>query len=584
MRETLQNRLQSAANCPFLFYSHFVDDETTSLPGTVTVKKFESDILYLHANGYHMTSVSSIIDALERGEALPSKSVCIAFVDGFESEYKLGYSILKKYGIHCDIFLSPKLMGECNGSLPKFALEQAKEMCSSGLVSIHGFVEDTFKNVPLKVYAKATLQQIKSDLGEEHGKAFINPDARKRSMDILSSLSTEGMRLQLVYYGQLNMAAILCGCFGHFSAEQNVPIQETVSMMNAARSKLLANLEFESQFKAYKERIKGQFLATAPQTVWLNALKNPILASRPKLAFPLSVLGVEDFEQYPDFFMSEFIPFSAMPGIEYLDFDNFDYKTWPMLETYHIGSSIIKSNDMNILSIIHKSLEEGYFVDTCIDAFFIPGKVYYSNTHIAHTMLITGYDADTQTFQVLTNVKSGKYTDLNVKLEDFLRSCSTNFFEGVTILKKKHWSSFYCNRETLRQHIQAYLYSEEHVNHSKWCKGFDGKKHCGVSADRWYLDILTQKEIRYDNLVAFAEHKTFLAWMATYVAAKYDFQLKDCTGELQTLKNAKRIVGLGVKSQLSHKTEDREFLKSKISDIITAEQTVLGSILEQLQK
>lgn len=76
----------------------------------------------------------------------------------------------------------------------------------------------------------------------------------------------------------------------------------------------------------------------------------------------------------------------------------------------------------------------------------------------------------------------------------------------------------------------------------------------------------------------------YIAWMATYVATKYDFQLKDCTRDLQTLKNAKRIVGLGVKCQLSHKTEDREFLKSKISDIITAEQTVLGRLLEQLRK
>lgn len=88
----------------------------------------------------------------------------------------------------------------------------------------------------------------------------------------------------------------------------------------------------------------------------------------------------------------------------------------------------------------------------------------------------------------------------------------------------------------------------------------------------------------YVSDVELLVHKTFLAWMATYVSTKYDFQLKDCARDLQILKNAKRIVGLGVKCQLSHKTEDREFLKSKISDIITAEQTVLGSLLEQLQK
>ena len=89
---------------PILNY-HNIDDAPGEKALWVSSSHFDYQMAYLKKNGYHVISLSALIDGIERHIALPKKSVVITFDDGYENNYTQAYPILKKYGYPAIIFL-----------------------------------------------------------------------------------------------------------------------------------------------------------------------------------------------------------------------------------------------------------------------------------------------------------------------------------------------------------------------------------------------------------------------------------------------------------------------------------------------
>ena len=74
---------------------------------TMNVDVFESEMKYIHDNGYHVIPMSDLLKFLKHQITLPSNSVCITIDDGYKSAIVYAYPILKKYGYPWTFFIYP---------------------------------------------------------------------------------------------------------------------------------------------------------------------------------------------------------------------------------------------------------------------------------------------------------------------------------------------------------------------------------------------------------------------------------------------------------------------------------------------
>lgn len=59
---------------------------------------FESELMFLRDNGYHVISFSEMLNYFDKGTPLPTKPVILTFDDGWKNQYVYAFPLLKKYG------------------------------------------------------------------------------------------------------------------------------------------------------------------------------------------------------------------------------------------------------------------------------------------------------------------------------------------------------------------------------------------------------------------------------------------------------------------------------------------------------
>jgi peptidoglycan/xylan/chitin deacetylase (PgdA/CDA1 family) len=139
------------ARIPVLNYHSITVD-----PGnraTITPKKFEEQMRYLHENGYNTLTLKQFSDMMEGIDKGPDKPVLITFDDGYMDNYEHGMPILKELGFHATLFMSPGMVDD--GYFLNW--DQVKEMHEAGWdIQPHGM---THPHLP-KLNAKDQAYQI----------------------------------------------------------------------------------------------------------------------------------------------------------------------------------------------------------------------------------------------------------------------------------------------------------------------------------------------------------------------------------------------------------------------------------------
>jgi peptidoglycan/xylan/chitin deacetylase (PgdA/CDA1 family) len=95
---------------PILMYHSVSSDESAASKYTVTAAEFDSDMKWLHDNGYHAVFISQLVDYVENGAQLPDKPVCITLDDGYEDNLTNMLPIIEKYGFKATV----SVIGSCS--------------------------------------------------------------------------------------------------------------------------------------------------------------------------------------------------------------------------------------------------------------------------------------------------------------------------------------------------------------------------------------------------------------------------------------------------------------------------------------
>jgi len=109
---------------------------------TLDVASFESQMRYLHENGYRTVSPDELA-AWQRGEKdLPQRPVVITFDDGDRSVYELAWPILQKYGLTATFFVVTNRVGEEWEGVSCLSWGELREMYESGVFAIESHTHD----------------------------------------------------------------------------------------------------------------------------------------------------------------------------------------------------------------------------------------------------------------------------------------------------------------------------------------------------------------------------------------------------------------------------------------------------------
>ncbi len=150
----LPEMVMEEQNVPILMYHHILDKGDASV--TIAEDLFRQHMDYLDENGWTPVSFDELIACVDCGEKLPEKPCVIVFDDGYTSNYKTAYPILKEHNFKATICVIGSYVGKNTYKdtdkpiIPHFNWEQAREMVDSGLISIQSHTYDLHMHAPFE--------------------------------------------------------------------------------------------------------------------------------------------------------------------------------------------------------------------------------------------------------------------------------------------------------------------------------------------------------------------------------------------------------------------------------------------------
>lgn len=171
-------------NIPILLYHDFVKKVPAQDPDNFqyinTPESFEENIKTLLKNNYTFLSFKDLNDAYNNKMKLPKKPILITLDDGYYSNYKYVFPILKKYNIKVAIFIVTDNIGKIVNGKKYLTWKQCKIMQDSNLVEIfsHSKKHVFYNRLPvseLRNDVDQSYQEIEKHLGKQELKVFAYP-------------------------------------------------------------------------------------------------------------------------------------------------------------------------------------------------------------------------------------------------------------------------------------------------------------------------------------------------------------------------------------------------------------------------
>ncbi len=140
-----------------MYHRTIIDGPIDSL--TVNSRQLEEQFQFLKEEGYNCISVGEVIDHLQNGTPLKSKSLVLTSDDGYKNNYTVLYPMLKKHGLKAIIFLVPDLinMSEEEDNSEYMSLDNLRTIDSS-------IIEFGLHTYDHKSYNKLEPDKIEDDI------------------------------------------------------------------------------------------------------------------------------------------------------------------------------------------------------------------------------------------------------------------------------------------------------------------------------------------------------------------------------------------------------------------------------------
>jgi len=185
---------KNGVKIPILLYHH-IDNKVLN-EVIITPEKFSADMNAIKKAGYESITFNDLTLALNGYKELPQKPIIITFDDGYYSNYKYAYPILKGIGMRAVINIigwsagRSSYINENKEITPHFTWEEANEMINSGVIEIQNHTYDLHSNEGLSTgYGKICGMGVKPLKNEGYSdyKKRLTQDIIKNNRDIFNN-------------------------------------------------------------------------------------------------------------------------------------------------------------------------------------------------------------------------------------------------------------------------------------------------------------------------------------------------------------------------------------------------------------
>lgn len=206
-------------------------------------------------------------------------------------------------------------------------------------------------------------------------------------------------------------------------------------------------------------------------------IKQPPITAYQFLALPLTVAMINPTAE--NWFYSNFIQVSCVNRSHYLSRGNRDaalhYAFYNPEITGQDSSDHICLEGCEQLFLFRKPnfirevIDDGWYIYTDADMFYIDGSDYYNNSHFTHDMMIYGYDEENLYIYMYDDKKLVSHT---VSYTNFMNGyyseyCNETCYRNRAILFKPNSRKCEANLDKIRWHMHDYLNGVESFSREK---------------------------------------------------------------------------------------------------------------------
>lgn len=186
-------------------------------------------------------------------------------------------------------------------------------------------------------------------------------------------------------------------------------------------------------------------------------------------AFPLSVTS--NYSETLPWFYSNFIQLKCTSEFireKEMDFDFIAGDVFggiPWIDYIKdIDKTMLNENMNDVCQFVIKNIDNGYYIYTFVDEFFIPDRSAYRKYHRMHDIMVYGYDASEKVFNVAGYNSKMKYAETKADFECFYNAFSSSEpkrNDKIVLFKKIDDANYSFNIERVFEKLEDYLYSRD---------------------------------------------------------------------------------------------------------------------------
>lgn len=280
----------------------------------------------------------------------------------------------------------------------------------------------------------------------------------------------------------------------------------------------------------------------------LLPLSSPPLTGYLHHAFPLSILAGR--RHFHPWLYGQYIQLSC-PGhydfervvkqrFELFDFYNHpDYSAVhpfrhvlvaPFLESHWLDRRLVVRTD-GLTTFLVEAIGLGYYVEACVDAFYVPGSDAYQERHSCQEVLVSGFDSVSESFVVSIGFdRSGDYTIDELTFDEVERAIASADLKGHTnqlglcLLRPIPEISHELDTEWILAQLEDYVWSKNSSRRFAALRNHDTRFY-GLATYEWlerYFRFLRDRPDCTDvrPIHIFWEHKKLMMDRLRYLEAR----------------------------------------------------------------
>ena len=279
----------------------------------------------------------------------------------------------------------------------------------------------------------------------------------------------------------------------------------------------------------------------------LLPLSPPPLTGYLHHAFPLSILAGR--RQFHPWFYSQYIQLSSPGHFDFeraiKRFETFDFYNHPdycavhpfrhvfvapFLESHWLDRRLVVRTD-RLTPFLVEAIGLGYYVEACVDTFYVPGSDAYQERHSAQEVLVSGFDSEIESFVVSIGFdRAGDYTIDELGFSEVERSIASADLkghhnqQGLCLLRPISEIHYELDTEWILAQLQDYVWSKNSSRRFAALRNHDTRFY-GLATYEWlerYFRFLVDRPDCYDvrPIHIFWEHKKLMVDRLRYLEAR----------------------------------------------------------------